>query len=446
MPRFFLFLFLSVSAVVYGASLTSEQLRGGLGAHSFDQTLSALAGDDSDDDEYWYWLDLARLQQSGGDYNASVRSFEKAYAILDEYENRATYSVRNISSFVGSSLLSKGSESYYGKGYERTLMHTLNAINYIMLGDFQGAAVEIRRMEKRQEFWLLESDEKIKQAAKDKATAEARNTSTDTIPQNYSMASLLNNPDVRALLNNYQDPFSYTLGYVIAEMSGLSYATGDEGGLYLKRAIALNAEAKNALVPSKNPKKGDTMSVTVVVLSGVAPSMKIEKIRFPIFHAAEYTSIDLPSYAPPRNDLARLSISTAGGRTFTPPRLLKSDMMAYKTLSDEFPGELAKAAVRATTRGIAAKQANDHFGDLGGLLASLLFDVGSSIADSGFRNWETLPNSGYLLSFEAKKGETLSIMLNDRQESIALPKNGKGVFVLVSYLTPDNVRIDYADY
>jgi hypothetical protein len=121
-------------------------------------------------------------------------------------------------------------------------------------------------------------------------------------------------------------------------------------------------------------------------------------------------------------------------------------MMAYKTLSDEFPGELAKAAVRATTKGIAAKQASDHFGDLGGLLASLFFDLGSSIADSGFRNWETLPNSGYLMNFEAKKGETISIILNDRQESFTLPKTGKGVFILVSYLTHDNIRIDYADY
>ena len=31
----------------------------------------------------------------------------------------------------------KGAETYYAKGYERTLMHTLNGINYAMLGNFE---------------------------------------------------------------------------------------------------------------------------------------------------------------------------------------------------------------------------------------------------------------------------------------------------------------------
>ncbi|WP_294921024.1 hypothetical protein, partial [Sulfuricurvum sp.] len=87
-------------------------------------TIATLSNDTSNDEEMWYWLNLARLQQSNGDFKASIQSYEKAYAILDEYENRATISVRNIGSFLGSSFLSKGSEHYHAKGYERSLMHT----------------------------------------------------------------------------------------------------------------------------------------------------------------------------------------------------------------------------------------------------------------------------------------------------------------------------------
>lgn len=57
-----------------------------------------------------------------------------------------------------------------------------------------------------------------------------------------------------------------------------------------------------------------------------------------------------------------------------------------------------------------------------------------------------LPNSGYLSKFEAIKGDTITITMNDRQESFSLPTDKKGVFVLVSYLTNDNVRIDYVAY
>ncbi len=440
------FFFIQLNA----ASLTTDQLRKGLSDYKFNQTLEEFSSDTSNKNEYWYWLDLARLQQINGDYKASIASFEAAYAILDEYENRASISMRNIGSFLGSSFLSKGSETYFGKGYERTLMHTLNALNYIMLGDFEGSTVEMRRMEQRQEFWLKESDEKIKQAAKDQAKATARNTDTDILPQNYSMSALLQNYEVRNLANNYQDPFSYALSHVIFEFSGLSDASGKSGDISLKRALALNPDVSKAFItPPANtlsvshPLTG--IDVTVVVLSGLAPSLKIEKIRFPIFHAAEYTSIDLPSYTPPVFDISSLTI-TSDKRNMYPPRLLKSDLMAYKTLQDEYSGEIAKSVVRATTKAIAAKQTTDHFGSLAGLLASLFMDIGSSVSDSGFRNWELLPNSGYLMKFEAKKGETITISLNNIQQSLTLPTDKKGVFILVSYLENNTIRIDHVTY
>jgi len=436
-----LLLFLNIS--VCAASITSNQLRNSLSQNTLPLTLSTLSEDTSNDDEMWYWLNLARLQQSNGDFNASIRSFEKAYAILDEYENRATISVRNVGSFLGSSFLTKGSEHYHTKGYERSLMHTLNALNYTMNGDFEGAAVEMHRMEMRQEFWLLESEEKIKDAANDKRRAERQGSDLSSAPSGYSMATLLEDPDVRAMANNYQDPFSYTLSSIILDISGLSAAAGDASAISLKRAFALNPEASKAFLGS--PHQPSTMAITVVILSGQAPAMKIERVRFPIFHAAEYTSLDLPSYTPPINDLSYVAISTPTMR-IQPPRLLKSNLMAYKTLKDELPSDLAKGVVRATTRGVTAKQMSDQFGPLGGLIASLTMDLGSSYVDKDYRNWELLPNSGYIAKFEAKKGETLDIMLNNTKETIILPNDKKGAVIVVDYLTPNNIRIHHVTY
>ena len=124
--------------VLNATALNSYQLRSGLSQNSFPSTLSTLSSDKSDDTKFCYWLNLARLQQADGDFTGSIQSFQTAYTILDEYENRATVSLRNIGALIGSTLMSKGSESYYGKGYERTLMHTLNALNYLMLSDFEG--------------------------------------------------------------------------------------------------------------------------------------------------------------------------------------------------------------------------------------------------------------------------------------------------------------------
>jgi hypothetical protein len=448
-------------------ALDSDTLRSSLSKPQFEQTLATLSADTSDQDEFWYWLNLARLQQANGDFNGSINSFQKSFDILDEYENRAKVSLRNVGSFLGSAFLSKGAESYYGKGYERTLMHTLNALNYTMLGNFEGAAVEMRRMEQRQEFWLAETEEKIKEAAEEKAKAEKSGSDLSSMPSGYTMASMLEDPSVRNLANSYQDPFSYTLSSII---SSIAFPHENLGEVSLKRALSLNPDVSKVFVtlpvssksapkaPSqpvkgKNVTKGkgaevpkiEKMEITVIVLAGEAPSVKIEKIRFPLFNGANYTSIDLPAFNPPINDISVVTISTDKLR-LQPPRLLQTNAMAYKTLKDELIGELSKAVVRATTKAVVAKQASDNFGFLGGLVASLAMDAGSSLADSGFRNWELLPNSGYLSKFEAFKGETFTITMNDRQESFTLPKDKKGVLVLVSYLTNDNIRIDHVAY
>lgn len=433
-----------ISALLLEATvLDSNQLRSGLSIHNFSTTLATVTSDKSDDGQFWYWLNLARLQQANGDFTSSIRSFETAYAILDEYENRATISLRNIGSFLGSSLMSKGSETYYGKGYERTSMHTLNALNYLMLGNFESASVEMRRMEKRQEFWLQESEAKINEAATKKEEARQQGSDTSRMPQSYSLAGILEDEDVRALVNNYQDPFAYTLSSIILDVSGQSSASGNSSQTSLKRALALNPDVSKVFV--KLPDLTAKMDVTVIVLSGIAPAMKIEKIRFPIFHGANYTSIDLPSYTLPKNDINTVTITTDKLKLL-PPRLLKTDIMAYRTLKDELPLELAKSVVRATTKAIAAKQASDHFGNLGGLVASLVFDVGSSYADSGFRNWEMMPNSGYISKFEAIKNSIVTVKLNNTQESFVLPSDKKGTIVLINYLTPDNIRIDHVTY
>ena len=146
-------------------AVNTQQLDVGVAQkESFSKVMSEMEKDEGSQGEMWYWLNLARMYQIQKEYQKSITAFDKAEAILDEYENRAEISLRNIGAGIGSTLFSKGAETYYGKGYERTLMHSLNSINYAMLGNFEGATVEMRKMEKRQEFWLKESESKIMEA------------------------------------------------------------------------------------------------------------------------------------------------------------------------------------------------------------------------------------------------------------------------------------------
>lgn len=420
------------------STLSTQQIDAGVGQkESFTKVVSEVEKDDSSQSEMWYWLNLARMYQVQKDYKKSIEAFNKAEAILDEYENRASISLRNIGSGIGSTFFSKGAERYYAKGYERTLMQTLNSLNYAMLGNFEAATVEMRKMEKRQEFWLKESEAKIIEA-RDKKSDLRGNPDTDSIPAGYSMSSLLQDDEVRNMVNNYQDAFSYSLSSIISKIS----KDEDYSEISKKRAIALSSNAEFLF---NNPKIEDTVDVNIVVLSGQAPSQKIEKLRIP-FPYSGYLVVDLPSLTSPKKDVSSVLVSTSNTQ-LNAIRLLRTDKMAYKTLKDEFSIELTKSLVRATSKAVTSKQMQDKTGGLGGLATTILFDVTSTLMEGSYRNWEMLPNSGFISKVSVKRGERIFIRLGEREESVLIPENTvNGSLILVSYLSNNNIGIDNVQY
>ena len=420
------------------STITTQQLDVGVShKESLNKMVTEIEKDDSSQDEMWYWLNLARMYQVQKEYQKSIVAFNKAEVILDEYENRAQISLRNIGAGLGSTLFSKGAETYYAKGYERTLMHTLNGINYAMLGNFEGATVEMRKMEKRQEFWLAESESKILES-RNKRSELVGNPDTESIPSGYSMAKLLQDDEVKNMINNYQDPFSYSLSSILSKISNDT----EYSEISKKRAIAVSADAQYLFEPIP---LNDSVEVQLIVLSGQAPAQTIEKIRFP-FPYSGYIVLDLPSLTHPKKDVPNVFVSTSNTQ-LDAIRLLKTDKMAYKTLKDEFPMELTKSLVRATSKGVISKQMQDKTGGLGGLATTILMDVTSSLMENGYRNWEMLPNSGFLLKFPAKRGERVSIRIGGREESVLIPENTKnGSLILVSYLSNNNIGIDNVQY
>ena len=422
-------------------AVNTQQLQTGVNQkETVAKTIMEMEKDTSAQSEMWHWLNLGRLYQSNREYQKSIGAFEKAEAILGEYEARAEVSMRNVGSGVGSLLFSKGAETYYGKGYERTLMHTLNGLNYAMLGNFEGATVEMRKMEKRQEFWLKESEEKLSEAQTKKSEVRG-NPNTDQIPAGYSMGEMLQDPDVRAMANNYQDAFSYALSSVI---SGISNDT-QYSEVSQKRALALSPESSIVFAPkAKTP---DTVDVYVVTFTGQAPVQSIDKIRFPLPSLKYYVVLDLPSLKHPRDDVSYVNIYSPLMGESAAPRLLKTDKMAYKTLKDELPTEIMKSVVRATSKGVVAKQASDSGGLLGGLAASVLMDVTSSVMEKSYRNWELLPNSGYLSKVSVKKGDTVIVKVGGREVGVQIPQETqRGSLILISYLSSQNVEVDHVEF
>ncbi len=405
-------------------------------------------------------LNLGRLYQMDGMWKESITAYEEAAAIIEEYESRAIINMRELGGESGVFTLARGAKGYFGAGYERSLLHTFNSLNYLMLRDFEGAAVELRKMEKRQEYWLEESAERIKQAAQ-RATPLA---SPENLPVGYSLRGILNDPQLQSTVSGYQDPFSYALSAVVHSL----VHDQEFAKVSRERALALNpttavlfpdappktkAKKKTNAQPAPAPGNGDNLELIVLSFTGLAPSLYVERVRtYAPF--VGYVVVDLPSYLPPLFPAGDPHISVNGQELMALP-LFATEALVYRSIWDELTYETAAAVSRALVRaGVSAGAyavASSHedtrqWAWAIGALTTMAQDLASMSFDDNVRNWETLPARGYMTLGTVPAGGELAIAFGAISKTIPLPAEGKGVIVLVSHLSNSFMRVDYVSY
>ena len=100
----------------------------------------ALYGKNS---ELLYWLDRGMVDQSAGRYSDSIRAFAQAQQKFDELYTRS------ITKLASAWALNDYAAPYRGEDYEYTLVNIFQAINYVMIGDYNEALVEARDMDSK---------------------------------------------------------------------------------------------------------------------------------------------------------------------------------------------------------------------------------------------------------------------------------------------------------
>lgn len=467
--------FLPMALTGCAGRTSTENIRSAVASGNVEQLEEELRETHESYGEMVTALNLARAYQLGGRWKESIKAFEDAIVLLEEYEGRAVVNIREMLSGVGTIFLSRGAESYFGTGYERSLLHTFNSLNYLMLGDFAGAAVEMRRMDQRQTLWLEESQARIEKYLEDNKSLN----DPDALPQNYSMRSLLSDPDVRKLINNYQDPFSYSLGAVLYRLAG-DYQAAD---VSMRRAVALDDNAKHLFSgawPAKSKKnttptvphlpvyeistdanakpkhqKNTTphQEVTVIAFTGLAPALHVENVRI-WFPAIGYILVDLPSYKKAVTGVQPHAFY-ANNVPATLYPLLRTDILAYRTLWDEVRMEYALAMTRAATRaGVSAAAyvaASSHedtqaYASLIGTLTTMIMDIFATSMAGSVRNWETLPNTGYIAMTSVPRGTSVTISAGNDSHLIDLPHDARGVIILANELSNNNVKVSHVTY
>lgn len=361
-------------------------------------------------DQLMYTLDYAMALQISGDYRSSAEAFIKADRLLEEKD------YHSVSQIVGATLGAEEMVQYKGESYEKFLLNSMNAINYLMLGDFDAALVECRRINSKISSFKMEGREAYELSP---------------------FASYLS-AIIWESQKKYDDAYieyeaAYKLDPSISGLGGDLIRTARLAG----REQALDKWKKefkadrNALDAELNGRKNGELVVIFQQGFGAKKIPRQDEPRFPTLQT-EYLKTSIVQV-----EITPLESST--GKTYTQVNksrvIYDIDRMAMMTLDKDYSSLVARRIGGVAAKAVMSDQIRQKNELLGGVAW-----IAMNLADrADLRQWSTLPSKIQMARVFLKPGkydiQVLGLDSADFPTADNLPsqvieiKSGKKVFV-----------------
>jgi len=339
-----------------------------------------------------YYFELGMLQRLKNRYDESQQTWASAQKRIESSKDTATAGadlLRSASSYV----LSDKVRVYEAHDYEKVMLLTYMALNYLALGDYEQARVAIKQTH---ELEATIAEARAKQVAEVEEEAKKRGAKTSFKELNGYPVETIDNPEVNALKNGYQSALShYLAGFVYESLGEPSLAAP---GYRLANELQPDAPALEEALRGLERRLrggGDGMvDVLFIVSSGMAPTMRAQIFRLPVFtlNGTVLVSYSFPQLLP-NLSLDHPSELVVGGAQHLPlTRITSIDLMARRSLQDEMPSIMLRATARATTSAVLQSQAlrrSDRDAAAAAAIAGLALSAFLQSADD--RTWRSLP-------------------------------------------------------
>ncbi len=351
-------------------------------------------------------LEQGRLSQLSGDYAQSKQSFEAAIQKLNAIDERATVSLSHTAE-QGTAIVSNDNAiPYQSNLFERIFLHQFQALNYLALGDKEGALVEIRRAQFFQD------------KAKDEHSDDKNSTlSKEALSEYQTRLAVMDNLAQR-VTSSSQNAYSFYLAGLLYE----SKQQLDDAFIDYKHALAiapdniflqqdvyrLAEKLKRSddlkllkATPKLTPAKANEGSVVILYEEGFVPAKK--EIFLPFPWPQNWYVLAFPYYGDSWHNPEPLSISNSNLKTAVNSQVVTdTQALAARALKDDLVPMLLRQTLRAQTKHNMQQQANDKGGAILGLLVGA-YNVLSENAD--LRSWLTLPRFAHIARFNLPEGE-----------------------------------------
>jgi uncharacterized protein len=418
----------------YDAELrdTVSQASGG----NLDGAIKTLQSNNrSDKKDLLYYFELGELLRMNERYPDSQKEWGAADRRVQVWEETAKTDPSKLLSSAASYVLNDKLRPYEGHDYEKVMLTTRMALNFLALGDYENARVAIKQTHEREAVIAELRATELAEVEKD---AQKRGARTSFKELNGYPVQTIDNPAVNALKNSYQSALShYLAGFVYEALDEPSLAApGYRLANELQPNHPLLEEALSGLDQRVRAPDDGLTDVLFVVESGTAPAR--ESRGFPLPIPVNRTLILIPVSFPVMEATstpalpAQLDVEGGGSLKIVP--ITNIDLMARRALQDEMPGIMLRAAIRSTAKAIAQYQLQQQAQEKGNALlglAALAVTLGSVVTESADeRTWRTLPAEIAIARGRLPRGtQTVTLQTREGPRSVRVDLSGRHAVV-----------------
>ncbi|SAI42105.1 Uncharacterized protein conserved in bacteria [Bordetella ansorpii] len=349
-------------------------------------------------------LEKGELLRMASSPDQSLAALGIADAAVKTWEDAARGATTEVLRQAGATLMGDGSREYEVQDYEKVMLTTVMALNRLSAGDLENARVDIKRTHEREAI-IAEYRSRLTLAAEEEAKEKGAQVQSTEL-KGYPIETL-EDPEVLALMNGYQNALSHYLsGFVYEALNepGLA-APGYRTALELRPGTPVLESALAGLDgrPGEQLRDGAT-DVLFVIEAGHAPARQSRRFMFPVPTPGGLITVGI-SYPviEPTVDVPEIGSIRIGETELQAGLVADFNVMARRALKDDLPGMQARAAVRMVAKAAAQAVVNREMGPLAGLLGNIVAAVAEPPADD--RMWRSLPGRVYVARGFFKPGD-----------------------------------------
>lgn len=326
--------------------------------------------DKKSDDQLVYILDYATALQYAGDTDESIRYFLMADKLADELD------YHSLTKVTGSMLLNEEMVQYKGDTFEKVFINAFLALNFLQKNDFDGAMVEVRRMNEKYSKYRI--DEK---------------KSFEVNPFTRYLAGM-----IYEATNRWDDAYiAYNETYKLAPDMPRLKSDLVRSSYYSRRMDDHKSwkkkfpEVEFTPVTPSSKKNGD---LTVIYLQGWGPR-KYPDPREPLFPMLKSVS----------NQTQKAQIVVNGENKKTTELVYDTQSAAIATLMEDRPGLIARRIAARVAREAAARELGKTDNKGAGATAVVAFLAMQVTERADLRQWSFLPASIQVAQVSLPPGE-----------------------------------------